>query len=276
MNWRNCLEAFLGLLYPAERSCLACREPLPEAEPARRSGCEARQPAMSAARRTEFGSGAAGRRNPERGWLSETELCDRCRSGLVPIEPPCCLLCGRHVERPGRCPECDRTSSFVLSRSFGKYEGILRELLHRFKFSREQELAPVLGFCLTQAWDLHFSQLPIDFLVPVPVHAERLKERGYNQAERLARHLSSYSSIPCLTALQRNRHMKGQASRDRKERLQALEGAYACDPALRDLVSGRRILLVDDIYTTGATAEACSQALLEGGAGEVYVITVAR
>ncbi|WP_165912729.1 ComF family protein [Effusibacillus lacus] len=258
------MEALLGLLYPQERSCLSCRSSLPEENSTwNRNGPSGDWPVSLP-------------REPVAGWASEIPLCPRCQADLIPIEPPYCLLCGRHIEEPGRCPECIRGSAFVLSRSYGKYEGVLRDMLHRFKFSREEKLLPILGSCLCQGWNLHMAHFSTDWLVPVPAHPKRIKERGYNQAERLALHLSSYSNIPLLPALQRQIHLKGQATRNRQERLKALQGTYVCDPAFLDAVSGSSVLLVDDIYTTGATAEACARALMEAGAEQVYVITVAR
>ncbi|WP_018132175.1 ComF family protein [Effusibacillus pohliae] len=279
MSLRDYWETFLGLLFPQERSCIACRGPLPETDlPGQGWG---REPANGRQLWPKGEAGANGRDGlpltlEEGQWLPEKELCARCQSVLLPIEPPLCLLCGRHLSEPGRCPECERETSFVLSRSFGKYEGVLRDLLHRFKFSREEDLGIVLGACLQAAWDLHMAHFPIDWLVPVPIHPERLKERGYNQAERLALQLSSYSKIPCLPALRRTLYLKGQATRDRRERLKALQGTYVCDPDFSDRICGACILLVDDIYTTGSTAEACAHALRQAGAGQVYVLTVAR
>lgn len=261
MSLRYYLEALLGLLYPQERSCISCRGLLPET--------------ASDGRGIPGKKSSAGHREEPK-WFEEKGLCTHCTLQLVPIQPPYCLLCGRHIPESGRCPECERNVPFVLSRSFGKYEGMLRDLLHRYKFSREAELLPVLAFCLCQAWDLHLADCPFDWIVPVPVHPQRLKERGYNQAEQLALRLSSYSSIPCLPVLQRTLHLKGQATRDRKERLKALQNTYLCDLRYRNHVSDKRILLVDDIYTTGSTAEACAAVLLNAGAAQVYVITVAR
>lgn len=248
MSIRRYLETLLGLLYPQERPCLSCGGPIPETSPGRREGL----------------------------FWQEKGLCAGCENQLLPMEPPYCLLCGRQILQPGRCPECERETAFVLSRSYGKYEGVLRELLHRFKFSREEDLLTVLGPCLTAAWDLHMAHFSIDVLVPVPAHEQRLKERGYNQAERLARHLASYANIPCIPALQRHLHLKGQATRDRNERLKALQGAFSLNADWQGHISGKRVLLVDDIYTTGSTAEACSGMLREAGAAQVYMLTVAR
>jgi ComF family protein len=249
MRLHHYLEALLGLLYPQERSCVSCREPLPEAK-------------------------SAG--NAFRTLHSFSDLCRRCLKELVPIQPPYCLVCGRHIPVPGRCPECIRDTSFSCSRSFGQYNGVLRELLHRFKFSREEQLLSVLSACLNQAWDLHFADFSLDWIVPVPAHPERIKERGYNQAERLGCQLSSYSQIPLLSALQRDIHLKGQATRDRSERLKALRGVYRTASNICEKVADKQILLVDDIYTTGSTAEACSEVLLDAGAKRVFVLTVAR
>lgn len=267
MSLRHYVEALLGLLYPAERFCISCHGPLPEAGQRME---ESRHGALDA-------SGmAVDSRHVSNNWLNEHPLCGRCQFELKQIEPPHCFLCGRHLAEPGRCPECERETSFMLSRSYGAYQGVLRDMLHRFKFSREEELLSILGPCLCNAWDQHLAHFPIDVLVPVPVSDKRLQERGYNQAERLAVVLSSYSKIPWQPLLQRNLHLKGQATRSRRERLRALLGTYSVTPQYRNEISGKRILLVDDIYTTGSTAEACSLVLKEAGALQVYVITVAR
>lgn len=253
MSWRHYLETLLGLLYPTERSCVSCRGSLPETNRERK-----------------------GEQSDGIGWMDEHPLCDACKYQLLPIEPPFCQLCGRHLEQPGRCPECERETSFVLSRSYGPYRGVLRDLLHRYKFSREVELLSVLSPCLNEAWDRHMAHFPIDLLVPVPIHPNRLRERGYNQAERLAVSLSSYTNLPWYPVLQRTLHLKGQVTRSRRERLQALLEAYTVNPLYENEIRNKTILLVDDIYTTGSTAEACAYALQSAGADQVYVITVAR
>lgn len=243
MIGRNYLETLLGLLYPAKRLCMSCHAALPEISRER---------------------------------AKEDSLCNDCKNGLLPIDPPYCQLCGRHLQESGRCPECERDAAFVFSRSYGAYRGVLRDLLHRFKFSREIELLSILGPCLHEAWDRHMAHFPIDLLVPVPVHPKRLQERGYNQAEQLVLSLASHTRIPWQSALQRTLHLKGQVTRTRQERLQALSDAYSLHPDAKDLIRNKTILLVDDIYTTGATAEACAKVLTEAGADQVYVLTAAR
>jgi ComF family protein len=243
MSGRHYLETLLGLLYPTKRFCISCHTAVPEI-------------------------------NHDR--TDEPSLCSDCKNGLLPIEPPYCQLCGRHLQESGRCPECERDTAFVLSRSYGAYRGVLRDLLHRFKFSREAELLSVLGPCLREAWDRHMAHFPIDLLVPVPVHPKRLQERGYNQAERLVHFLTSYTRTPWHPVLQRTLHMKGQVTRTRQERLQALLDAYSLHPDAKELIQDKTILLVDDIYTTGSTAEACAKVLKAAGAAQVYVLTVAR
>lgn len=180
------------------------------------------------------------------------------------------------TDYPLRCLECERDTPFVLARSYGAYQGMLRDLLHRYKFSKEKDLVQLLGPLVCEAWDRHVAHFPIDILVPVPAHPDRLKERGFNPAELLTRHLSKYSRIPSVPLLQRAIHLQGQATRYREERIKALQGAYIIDQRYRNQAVGKRILLVDDIYTTGSTAEACAQSLVEAGAVQVYVLTVAR
>jgi competence protein ComFC len=257
VKWRLWWETFLGLLYPAEAACLVCSGPVYP---------------------------SSGGKFP---LLRECPLCSVCQERLVPLEPPYCLVCGRHLApshpqrahdsgRTLRCPECRRPTSFVFSRSYGAYRDELRDLLHRYKFMREKSLLPLLASFLCTAWDMHLASIPCDFIVPVPIHPVRLRERGFSHVEPLARELSRHARLPLRNALRRDIHLTGFAARRRQERLRALQGVFSCDPAYREELNGRTVLLVDDIYTTGSTAEACARVLREAGAARVYVLTLAR
>jgi ComF family protein len=160
--------------------------------------------------------------------------------------------------------------------SVSVYEGVLRTAIHRFKFKKRKRLAEPLGILLVS----YLSHNPamdaqeMDVIVPVPLHARRLRERGFNQAEMLGRVLSRYFGIPTVPALQRIRDTKAQFDLPRSERIKNVAAAFKIvDPRA---VYNKRVLLLDDIYTTGATIAECSKALKIAGAKRVEVLTLSR
>jgi len=152
------------------------------------------------------------------------------------------------------------------------FEGTLREAIHRFKYSNRPSLAIPLGRLMACYWDEH--PIPSDVIVPVPLHLQRLRERGYNQAALLAQELSKSTGLPLWDgALKRVRQTRPQVELSAEERRENVKGAFLC---LERRVQGKRVLLVDDVCTTGATLEACSEALRAGGARSVWGFTLAR
>jgi ComF family protein len=171
-----------------------------------------------------------------------------------------------------RCRRCDG-EAFTAARACGLYEGALRAAVLNLK--REPFVAARVARLLAGAQ----SRAPLDaatLVVPVPLHAERERERGFNQAALLGRALAKSSGLPLdehslVRVAHSERHRAGMDARARRE---TVEDAFAV--ARPRLVEGRRILLVDDVFTTGATVSACSSALLASGAEEVFALTVAR
>ncbi|RMD97301.1 MAG: ComF family protein, partial [Deltaproteobacteria bacterium] len=145
--------------------------------------------------------------------------------------------------------------------------------IHRFKYGRERVLAGVLAGIVAERIDPRGEVPPPDFLVPVPLHPTRLRERGFNQALLLARSLGKAWRIPVLPSLiERVRPTPPQARLDHTARQANVAGAFR----LRGEVRGKRLLLVDDVMTTGATVGACAEVLRTGGAASIGVVTVAR
>jgi ComF family protein len=158
-------------------------------------------------------------------------------------------------------------------RSVYRYEGGVRTLVHAFKFRGQTSLGKTLGEQLTSCYIEH--GLLANVVVPVPLAASRRRSRGYNQASLLARELSRSTGIPVTDALRRVGHAKPQAnSATAEERRANVIGAFEanqnCD------VTGLRVLIIDDVATTGATLNACAEALLAAGAAEVIGLTLAR
>lgn len=176
------------------------------------------------------------------------------------------------LDADGRCALCrSGRRSFDAAYCFGAYEGALRELIHLFKYGRIKPLVKPLSDYLVAALprDQRF-----DAIVPLPLHWRRQLERGFNQSDLLARTLSRRSGIPLVHAVRRRRATRVQAGLSNARRRENVAGAFVLRRRAR--VSGLRILLVDDVMTTGATASACAKALKQAGAQTVALLALAR
>jgi ComF family protein len=155
-----------------------------------------------------------------------------------------------------------------------RYAGVVRELLHRFKYGRDECLAVPLGDLLGRAFgDGRLRAPSFRALVPVPLHPRRQRERGFNQAELLAGRVRGACGLSVRKLLRRIRPTSPQAGFDREERIKNLQGAFVA-AGLEE--PGGDYLLVDDVSTTGATLDACASALRSAGAGRVFAMVVAR
>ncbi|HLK10146.1 MAG TPA: double zinc ribbon domain-containing protein [Candidatus Binatia bacterium] len=205
-------------------------------------------------------------------------LCPSCRSRIVPPPPPLCARCGIPVRRAGTCADClRRPPRFARARASGLYlsdAGRLNPLaaaVCALKYRRRRPVAWTLARLLADRYP--FS--PDAVLVPVPLHLRRLRERGFNQSLLLARGLSRWRRLAVEPrALVRVRPTTAQPGLSRAERERNLGEAFAVRDAAR--IRDRHVVLVDDVLTTGATANACAAALLAGGALRVDVYTVGR
>jgi competence protein ComFC len=207
-------------------------------------------------------------------------LCNECRETLTRIQAPFCRCCSRPFEGiiTGEfcCPNCeDRAPAFACAVSNYQAKGVLRDLIHRFKYGREFYLRGVLTEYLTEAMqDARIQANPVDGLVPVPLHPTRLRERGFNQADALAETLSKRTRLPVLRCIQRRRYTSTQTQFDRVERMQNLRNAFALRKS--NDVRGKHLVLLDDVLTTGSTLHECALVLRAAGAESVRAITVAR
>jgi len=177
-----------------------------------------------------------------------------------------CIDCS-HVELP-----------FEYSRSCVAYRGVVKDLILQLKFQSRQEFIAPLADWLYAAWIRYYADCSIDAVVAVPMSSGDERRRGFNQSRRLSEALCARTGLNGIDALVRKDTSGSQTSRNRHQRLKALRGAFALSQAVDESggIVGRRLLLVDDVYTTGSTVCACAQVLLAGGASSVHVITVAR
>ncbi len=209
----------------------------------------------------------------------EASCCAGCWSALPRLEGVRCRRCASPWEgAPAgafylclRCASIDRDPIDRID-AWGAYRGGLEQLLVAFKFRRHDFLDAPLARLLVECW-CTWSETAIDAVVAVPMHPRKQRERGYNQAALLARRFARAAGLPLVPrALRKTRDTAAQSSLHREERAANLRGAFAADP----LVRGRRVLLIDDVCTTGATLRACARALRRAGAEGVAALTVAR
>ena len=202
-------------------------------------------------------------------------ICSGCEEKAAFVKEPVCLRCGKEIAAAEieYCYDCSRKErSFAGGFALAAYDDVMRVSIRRFKNGGRIEYADWYAEALLKRYGGAIRRLEPDGLVPVPVHGSRKSERGYNQAEALARRLGKALGLPVWPrALARTKKTVAQKYLGSQARMRNLEGAF--EPG-RQSVEGAAVLLVDDIYTTGNTAQACTQALLEAGARQVYLVIV--
>lgn len=200
-------------------------------------------------------------------------MCARCAARIRRLEEPLCRRCGVEVASARSDCGCrSRLEALSRLRSAAAYEGPLEAAVHRFKYQGWRRLAGPLGGLVAER--VVVEGLAARWVVAVPLHGDRLRERGYNQAELLAGFLRRRLALPAPPGrLVRVRATPPQVGHDRRWRLENVRGAFEWRGAP---LAGESILLVDDVATTGATLEACASALRGAGSGSVTGVSVAR
>jgi ComF family protein len=213
-------------------------------------------------------------------------FCGVCWPKIRLVSHPLCNRCGRPFPDAGgddhQCAAClTRTPYFVRGRAWGCYpreeiaEHPLRQVVQRFKYGRKVSLGKPLGRLMAQGCQEFLETCPMDLIVPVPLHPKRLRWRGFNQSLLLARQVSHMYRVPIDPfLLYRSRETPPQTQLPEDERRKNVRGAFAINTGKS--LKERSVLLVDDVYTSGATVNECSRVLVRGGAREVSVLTLAR
>jgi ComF family protein len=223
--------------------------------------------------------------------ISRLPVCQECLDTIRPIEGGLCAICGERLFSPyavagipgePRCGLCRRVEPlFARAVAYGSYESGLRELIHLLKFGGVRPAANVLGRMLAEAIAALEPEFPAEgvAIVPVPLHRTKLRQRGFNQAELIARAALKINPTReclhlCAGGLERTRETASQIGLTSHQRRENLRGAFRV--AQPELVKDREVLVVDDVYTTGATVSECARVLRRAGASKVWVATVAR
>jgi len=211
-------------------------------------------------------------------------FCEHCREHIQLVGHPLCNVCGRPFpDASGDDHECgvclERPPQFIAARAWACYpredDHPLREVVQKFKYARKVSLGRPLGRLMARGCQAFLGEIDPDVIVPVPLYPKRLRWRGFNQSVLLAREVSRAYGIPMDPfLLQRRRETAAQTQLAEEERRRNVRGAFMLDPDRP--IRGKRVLIVDDVYTSGATVNECSRTLKQGGAKEIYVLTLAR
>lgn len=236
------IESFLELLYPEKNTCFIC------------------------------------------GLYDETIngdcICHDCRKKLKVIDPPVCIKCSRPINYESSnslCPDCNLYDrNFETAKAPYSYEALVKDSIYNFKYHNKAYFYKLFGKCLLN-YMTDIDYIYFDYLTSVPLHRSKLRTRGYNQSELIAKYLSHHLSIPYADLLKRRKKTTKQSQQGKLERRKNLKGAFAIkSPHKYEHIKNSRVLLVDDVYTTGSTADECSKTLIDFGISKVYLITVAR
>lgn len=200
-------------------------------------------------------------------------ICEVCQLAITHIPEPRCRLCSRPLSSGNVCPSClNYPPDLDQTYCYSAYTGLIRKAIQCLKYDRDLGMGRQLAKLI--APELTNLITDIDLVVPMPLSAQRMRLRGYNQADAISRHLARLTGwVNMPKALRKIRNTESQVHLSVVERMANLDGAFEADP---NLVRGRRVLLLDDVFTTGATMRQASKALRTAGASYIFAVTIAR
>ncbi len=204
-------------------------------------------------------------------------ICKKCEPKIIRIREPLCKKCGRPIKEESEtlCENCMASSKrfhFEYARSVFVNEGEFTNCIYRFKYANKRTYAKTFAWEALKNDPVLFKRNDFDVIVPIPLHKDRLKKRGYNQALLFAKEISRLTGIPVD-----DKSLKRQKKTDYLKEMTYIERQYSLKNAFKigkNGVLSKKVLLVDDIFTTGATADKASEKLLEAGAESVHVLCI--
>jgi len=217
----------------------------------------------------------------EKATSEESYVCRSCRSKIKYIEPPFCEQCGKpyegYITTSFICSDC-RSSKIYFSqaRSVAVYDDVIKKAIHLYKYKSALWIEPILAEMLIESIKTDSDWSERDAIIPVPLHFVKRNERGFNQSERLSTRISKATGIPLNTKLlKRVKYTETQTTLDRSRRSENVKNAFDVKDK-SGWLKGKKLILIDDVLTTGATVNECERVLRKAGAIDVAVWTVAR
>lgn len=191
---------------------------------------------------------------------TEFSLCEKCMKNLEKIDGNVCKVCGEKILEGNKlCDRCKLVKfSFSKSRSFAVYGDVSSKIVKRFKYNGKKYYAEYIAKLMSENKN-YFEG--VDFISYVPIGSKRRKERGFNQAEEIAKFLSVLTNIPCVELLKKVGNERHQAGLSQKDRQKNLAGTIVINEENKNLIKGKTILVIDDVFTTGATLSECAKVL---------------
>lgn len=211
---------------------------------------------------------------------NNTPLCPDCFSTIHFIQPPLCICCGIPFESTAGdnhlCSDCILSKPlFTIARAVGRYETRLLDAIHSFKYKGKISTGEILGKIMADFAYPAFTMTDYSLIIPVPLHPKRLRERGFNQSVILAKEISKRFHIPLdFLTLKRHMYTEAQINLGRKDREANVSGVFTVGDSAK--IQGQRIILVDDVYTSGSTVRECTLVLMQSGAEAVAILTLAK
>jgi len=211
----------------------------------------------------------------------ERHVCETCWNSLVTLPDPFCPYCKSFMEHGDtKCVFCDSTKKLsedhilLKVRSLGRFADYYKELIHQLKYDKKIPLGKRLGERLGKTINDDSIFLKSDYLIPVPLHKSRYRERGFNQSEIVAEGISKTTGLPVSrNVLKRKKNTKDQTNLSREQREENVRGAFVVTSP--EMINGKSIILVDDVITTGATLSECARMLNQFGAQQILAMTLA-
>jgi len=200
-------------------------------------------------------------------------ICPECFSKIKLIPRDVCNYCGSYTSKKGKCPNCHgKVLPYAGFRAFAYYDGVIRKAVHHLKYQNDLTIGRYLAGLQKLVYER--TDWEVDLIVPIPISEQKRAERGYNQSERLVKPLSEFLNIPFSNdALIRINETSSQVGLNKEERRENVRQAFV---AKTNPVKGKKVLVVDDVFTSGATMEAAATELRGAGASKVYCLTVAK
>jgi competence protein ComFC len=211
----------------------------------------------------------------------EQDVCEVCWNSLVTLPAPFCPYCKSFIDpEDSKCGFCRFTGKIAedhkvsMARSLGWFDDSYKELIHQFKYGKKVSLGKRLGQRLGETINGDPNFLKSDFLIPVPLHKSRQRERGFNQSKILAEEISKITGLSVLKdALKRKKNTKDQTYLSREQREENVRGAFVVTSS--EMINSKSIILVDDVITTGATLSECARILKQSGVQQILATTIA-